>query len=212
MAGHGGLRPGAGAPRGGISETRRLLVNGIKRGLAQAGRAKGLTGSDDDVAVESVARIASDLILSGQGRDVLAIFAQVAAKGDEPGAGDPKSPLQQALARMPGLQNGTGVSLAGLAHAEKPADSRENDERHTDHALVTRSDQPFFCPQQTLIPPHLEPAHPVPRGSDSARALVPGELAAPAHQAAEPPHPPPRGPREGSHLETENFEKNRGTP
>jgi len=207
MAGHGGSRPGAGGPRGGISETRRLLVAGIKCGLVHAGRAKGLTGTDDEVSIESVARIASDLIMAGQGRDVLAILAQASPKGDEAGAGDTESPLQLAMARMPGLQNGTGVSRAVIEHDGKPAESQENEQRPTDNVSVTHGQQPFFSPQHTLIPPHLEPCARVPSVPPGACELVPGARAAAPAWPADPPTPHPAVPGKGPTLTPEFLKK-----
>lgn len=207
MAGHGGLRPGAGRPQGGISETRRLLLRGIKRGLAQAGRARGIQGDEDEVATEAVARIASDLILAGQGRDVLAIFAQAAPKGDEGGGGDTESPLQQALRRMPGLQNGTAVPLVPLDATPIRAEPMENDTRPTDPASVTRHGQPFFSPQQTLLPPGVEasPAVPIEHGG-VARADDAGARGGRATRP-DPPTPHPAAPPPSVRLHTENFEK-----
>lgn len=216
MAGHGGARPFAGAPRGGISETRRLLLRGLKRGLSIAGRAKGLEGSDDEVAVESVARIASDLILAGQGRDVLAIFAQASAKGD--GADDPEnaSPLQRALNRLPGLKNGTDVSREGLEQPAIAADSRENATRPTDAGSVEHQNQPFFAPQRILLPPDMDPTPPPVRTPAAellppgARGILDGARAPGGAGAGDPPTPHPATPPPRTPLDAEIFEKIRG--
>ncbi len=204
MAGHGGARPGAGAPKGGISQARRLLLRGLQRGLAHAGRAKGLEGDEEEVATQSVAMIASDMVLAGQGRDVLAIWAQAAPKGDE---GDPdakKSPLLRALERMPGLGSVPDSSQPAIAPAQNRAESTENAQAPTDPASVTLPDQPFFSPQRTLLPPSLDAAHPLPSSPDPARAPL---ARAPSGGGGGTPYPPSAAPPGFIPLGTGNFEK-----
>lgn len=201
MAGHGGLRPGAGRPVGGISQTRRLLLQGLNRGLAYAARAKGLKGSDEDLAVESVARIASDLILAGNGRDVLAIYAQAAPKSDDGDAGGSKSPLVQALERMPGMLAVPGQSQ----RVEETEAERLETPRETPGPTNPQSVAPFFAPQVPLLPPDLEPAPGAiardvePAPPPASRAPGPGGL---------PPTPGGGHPTHSLRLNAENFEKN----
>lgn len=206
MAGHGGLRPGAGRPQGGISETRRLLLRGLTRGLAHAGRIKhGLHGEDEEVAVETVAMIASDLIRAGQGRDVLAIYAQAAPKSDEGEEGGKKSALVRALERLPGMVDVPERSLSPLAASSEALEMQPSATRPTDYTSVT----PYFTPQVALpLPPYLEPPLAVSRDD---RALDPdAREASPA--ARVPPTPGvPTTPMD-IRVNAENFEKNRDTP
>lgn len=215
MAGHGGARPGAGAPRGGISQARRLLLRGLQRGLAHAGRAKGLEGDDEEVATESVAMIASDLVLAGQGRDVLAIWAQAAPKGDEGEEGGKKSPLLRALERMPGLGSVPNPSQLARPVGENTAESKENAVTPTDPASVTCQGQPFFSPQGNLLPPAVLPPTPPPTPSKAASPRLGAlpSVIAPAAQAGQAggggtPYPPSARARHTLHLRTENLEKN----
>lgn len=168
MAGHGGSRPGAGAPRGGISETKRLLLRGLKRGLTYAGRDKGLTGSDEEVAVDAVAHITRDLILSGSGRDVLAILAQCTPKGEE---GDPnnESPLLKALNRMPGASSVPPSSRLPVIPDKDSAETAEESHPATDPQSVAPPGSPFFAPQFPLIGPDLEPRAGAARVASSGR-------------------------------------------
>ena len=200
----GGARPGAGRPPGGISQTRRLLLQGLHRGFELAGRERGLTGEADEVVIESIARVASDLILAGAGRDALAILAQSAPKSDDyddPG-GERKSPLVQALERLPGLAPGSAQSQNYPQLAVTP----ENTEQQRGGATYTQSvappGQPFFSPQQRLLPPDLDAP-----GRECARDLArPQDASAPVGGG----YPPP--PRSASPPYTPgcttNFEKN----
>lgn len=200
MAGHGGARVGSGRPEGGISATKRLLLAGLRRGLAYAARTKGLDGEEEELATETVARIASDLILAGQGRDVLAILAQAAPKSDD-GAGDPgkESPLVAALRRLPGMVGGPESARAAPGHAETQTNTEPPTPGPTDTAFVPPAAPPFFAPQVPLLPPVLEPAPPGPR---AARAPAPGG----------PPTPGVRPPVPGIYPGTEKFEKNPDAP
>lgn len=213
MAGHGGARPGAGAPKGGISQARRLLVRGLQRGLAHAGRVKyGIAGDEEEAAMQSVAMIASDMVLAGQGRDVLAIWAQAAPKGDEGDEGGKKSVLLAALESLPGLGSVPNPSQLPRKPAENAAESKENEPLPTYPAFVTPSDQPFFSPQGNLLPPSTLPP---PVGVFSGdQALEPAS--ARANQGASPrrgggtgtPYPPSARPPGILHPDTENLEKN----
>ena len=210
--GHGGARPGAGAPKGGISQARRLLLRGLQRGLANVGRANGFEGDEEELATQSVAMIASDMVLAGQGRDVLAIWAQAAPKGDEGDEGGKKSPLLRALERMPGLGSVLDSSQPALAPAQNSEESDENDKRPTDPASVTQLHQPVFCPQWTLLPaptpppihPSMDAAHSLPSSPDPARtprARLPGV------GGGGTPYPPSAASPGIIRLGTGNFEK-----
>ena len=201
MAG-GGARPGAGRPVGGISQARRLIIRGLTRGLAIAGRAKGLEGEEEEVAVESIAHIASDLVLAGQGRDVLALYAQAAPKSDD-GDGDEryKSPLVRALERLPGMVAVPESSQAGTGEAESSVIPAIHATGATHPQSVVPSGQPFFTPQGQLLPADLEPldvsAHAVSRGPDARATGRPGHPLPPGS-----PTPPTYTP-----VDTGNFEK-----
>lgn len=212
MAGHGGARPGAGAPKGGISQARRLLMRGLQRGLAHAGRAKGLIGDEEEVATQSVAMIASDMVLAGQGRDVLAIWAQAAPKGDEGDEGGKKSVLLAALESLPGLGSVQNPSQLPRKPAENAAESKKNEPLPTYPAFVTRSDQPFFSPQGNLLPPSVLPP-PHPASDDASPSIVPATSSARAgvartqEEGAGTPYPPSARPPGILHPDTENLEK-----
>jgi len=205
MAG-GGARPGAGRPVGGISQARRLIIRGLQRGLASAMRAKGIDGEEEELAVEAVARIASDLVLAGQGRDVLAIYAQAAPKSDdgdlEPGGH--KSPLVRALERLPGMVPGPESSRAAMEATENAVIPAIQPPGATHPQSVVPSGQPFFTPQKQLLPPDLDApdlsrAGALTRGPD----VRPPARPRPGHPL--PPGPPPPPPYTPGY--TGNFEK-----
>lgn len=208
MAGWGGRRPGAGAPAGGISQARRLILRALQRGLTYAGQARGLRGPEEEVAVESAARIASDMILAGRGAEVLALYIAAAPKADDSGGGDDaKSPLLRALERLPGMGAVPAQSIGKEAAAERDGNIADNPAPATDQVSVA----PFFHPQTLLIPPHLEPSLPgdlvVADGAcvgSEARAACDQPA---AHPAATP-YPRGGGSPILSCLSTENFEKN----
>lgn len=200
MAGHGGVRQGAGRPEGGISQARRLILQGLQRGFEKAGRKKGLTGEAEEVVVESIAHVAADLILAGQGRDALAILVQAAPKGDDGEGGDgKKSPLVRALERLPGLAGGP-----------QSARTDETDPANTAKPELIpvgpqhpQSGAPFFTPQVPLLPPGLDPSLP---------SSVPGvgtrpEFARAARVGGGDPLPPPAAPVPSTHPRAEEFEK-----
>lgn len=117
--GHGGARPGAGRPKGGISDARRLLLAGLERGLARAADEQGLTqaGADQaERATAAIAAIAYDLIRAGRGDEVVKIYALSATK--LPSDEAPRSPLAAALARLPGM---CAEVESGTAPAQTPA-------------------------------------------------------------------------------------------
>lgn len=209
MAG-GGRRAGAGRPEGGISQARRLLVAALNRGLAIAGREKGLTGSDEDVATESAAQIAADLIRSGRGDEVLKLYAIAAPKADEDGVGKgARSPLLEALERLPGALDVPQASReAGDSH-QIGDDSTGYAARATDtQSGVHLRDTPeapaggmFFQPQPLLFAPSLLP----PAAGSIAREGTQGT-------SGTPPHPPRAESSPAISLRGENFEKNESAP
>jgi len=155
---HGGPRAGAGRPEGGISATRRLLVRALTRGLAIAGRSKGLEGTDDEVATESAARIAADLIVAGRGDEVLKLLA-VASPANEPAGGKDgeDSLLSRSLRRLPGMGSGAvpvpARSQVIEAEAAEGLQSQENASGPTDTQSSGPGLAPFFAPQLPLVAP-----------------------------------------------------------
>ncbi len=125
-------------------------------------------GSDDDerLALESAARIASDMVLAGNGRDVLALWASVAVKGEVKGEGNEGGTLAEALKRLPGVKStfdpieGAARSLPESGKAETTDTSVDCDNGTTDYASVGTGSvdpaKPFFHPQSILpgmVPP-----------------------------------------------------------
>jgi hypothetical protein len=113
MATHGGARPGAGRPAGGLSESRRLLDQAIRQGMAMAVRDRhpAAAGTADELAMAGAAEIIRMMMHAGHGDRVLAIWAQIApaapaTNGRESASG---SPLSDALERLPG---GHGAPVA----------------------------------------------------------------------------------------------------
>ncbi len=200
MAGHGGARPGAGRPEGGISQARRLILQGLQRGFEKAGRHKGLTGEAEEVVVESIAHVAADLILAGQGRDALAILVQAAPKGDDvEGDTGKKSPLVRALERLPGLAGVPPQSQQHLDNREKDGKTQGEQSRPTDCQSVA----PFFAPQVPLLPPDLDPSLPPSAPSLNARP----ELVRAAGEGEGTPYPRGRPSPSSIPLDAEKFEK-----
>lgn len=127
MNGHGGARAGAGRPQGGISAVRRRLVGGIERGLADAAQRVGIPGETREELVEAaIADIACSMVLSGRGAEVVALYAQLVARG-EGGADGAASPLAAALDRLPGMVAGTGSAHVAVGSAAQPAESMDYD-------------------------------------------------------------------------------------
>lgn len=188
----GGARPNGGRKPGGITHARRILLSAIQRGLARAARDRGLdrlTGTDDEaeLALECASRIAADMVLAGQGRDVLALWAQMAPK-DAEADNQPSGGLSDALRRLPGASQptfsapvsgrildaeGQDESLHDDTSSGMPYESVGNDEVPTDSASVGTENsadaQPFFLPQQLL--PGV-----VPLAQSSARSKHPPVL------------------------------------
>lgn len=113
--GHGGARSGAGRPKGGVSDARRLLLAGLQRALADAAAQAGLVeagASEEERATVGIANIARGLIQAGRGDEVVKLYALSVTKiGAGEGEGSGKSPFLAALARLPGMvaggENGT---------------------------------------------------------------------------------------------------------
>lgn len=231
--GHGGARPGAGRPKGGISDARRLLLAGLERGLARAADEQGLTPAGTDQAeraTAAIAAIAYDLIRAGRGDEVVKIYALSATK--LPADEAPRSPLAAALARLPGMcaevESGTApaqpsaarqprliesTACAGLPAAPKSAGPL------IEGAGTARSSTPAVGSAPLGVAQDRHPA-PSPGGSCSAGGLLPQAplplaAAAPAAPGRRgdcrpgrvPPTPP--GPQKPpSHrVGAENFEK-----
>lgn len=206
MAG-GGRRAGAGRPEGGISQARRLLVSALNRGLAIAGREKGLKGDDEEVATEAAAQIAADLIRAGRGDEVLKLYAVAAPKGDEDGGGKgARSPLLEALERLPGALDAPQASASTDRHAQSGDISTTYDYRATDtQSGVHLRDTPeppaggmFFQPQPSLFAP-LAAGSSAPQGQGG-------------QGAGHPPHPPRAGSSPAIGLRADDFEKTESAP
>ena len=124
----------------------------IVDGLELAGRAKHLDGDRETVAREAAARIVSDMILAGQGADVLKLAAVMDRKSAADGGGDGEdSPVLAALRRMPGLAQGLERSTE-----EEPAhDTRAASDTYTpgtsDSNSGGRDPGVFFAPQLPLL-------------------------------------------------------------
>lgn len=220
---HGGLRPGAGRPAGGLSQTRRLLVNALTRGLAIAGRAKGLAGDDEEVATESAARIAADLILAGRGDEVLKLLAVATPASDPAGGERAKSPLLAALERLPGMQN-SGAPVPGASEATAPGapgavSAEAQPPRPSDPQSEGRDFRPFFLPQlplatiaddAALTPPHTHLASSAAEASAGATQTSDAYGHVGARTGAAPgagtPYPPLPARAPTLPLSAENFE------
>ncbi len=214
----GGARSGAGAPKRGVSQARRLLVDALQSGLEQAGRLKGLTGSPEEVATQAAARIACDMVLAGRGDEVLKLYAiATPASDDPPGGGGRKSALMEALERLPGMvgegAEGPETSLDGGDDSESSEQSTACDGGSGDgksdgappesQTVTLDSDgqvigkggpRAFFDPQPMLIQPD---------GFELAGAR--GAYGARATRAATP-HTPPAGPRGVNSLDGKNLD------
>lgn len=169
MATVGGARPGAGRPKGGVSDARRRLYAAINRGLAQAGRKKypGMVSQEDEeeAAIQTGAMIVDDMIQAGQGNDVMKLWAAVALKETEGEKGDRKNTLAEALSRLPPAGHVSDVSQIGrkLMEAPEPEGGTTHTEREEPQKL------PYFAPQVPLM---LDDpvADPEPPFCDSKRA------------------------------------------
>lgn len=196
----GGARANAGRRQGGVAHARRLLLSALQRGLATAARERGLdraTGLQDEeaLAIECAQRIAADMVLAGQGRDVLVLWAQVAPKDGDP-CNEPPGGLSGALRRLPGATQPT--FSAPVQAAIEPGQGRIFDADGTDQSrdvdalrgqydesayykqgptdsasegtTDSASAQPFFVPQHVL-PGFVPPLHSLP-----ACSMKPSEM------------------------------------
>ena len=187
---HGGARIGAGRPKGGVSQTRRLITSAITRGLAEAGRRRYpqlVSNSDtEEAATQTAAMIVSDMVDAGQGNDVLKLLVTTATK-ETPG-NDPASTentLARALSRLPSGSHVTDVSPDEDEETEAPASTGTNDGGALPVSLEAlpgdAKNGTWFSPQQSLL-------------NDTDRA-------------APPPCPPSRHHANSYQVGAENFEK-----
>lgn len=165
MSGHGGSRAGAGAPRGGASETRRRLIAAIESGLEMAGRSKGLEGSRVEVIEQTGAHMVCDLILAGNVRDILTIWGQNVTKDSGTGADqNSKSSLVGALKQASNMLNNGANGTKSVQGESNTYESQEGPTDSSDSAMDTESNarqmrtqnEPMFIPQKSLpliIPP-----------------------------------------------------------
>ena len=111
MAGHGGLRAGAGKPRSELTKLAARLIDAFPAGYEIAGKKKGLTGEAEAIQREVVANILADEILAGRGINVVRLEVDLMGKlngKDDKGKGG--SLLMDALSKCPGLLPDTGTS------------------------------------------------------------------------------------------------------
>ena len=150
METRGGARMGAGRPKGGISQARRLITAAIHKGLADAGRKKypSLVSTDpEEAAVQTAAMIVDDMIQAGRGGDVLKLWANVAMKENTDEKGNGKTSLAAALSKLPGAGQVLDVSQIGRSQPE-PAE----DEGGTTHIERGEPEKmPYFAPQGCLL-------------------------------------------------------------
>ena len=151
MATVGGARPGAGRPKGGVSDARRRLYAAINRGLAQAGRKKypNMVSQDDEeeAAIQTGAMIVDDMIQAGQGNDVMKLWAAVALKEPEGEKSTGKNTLAEALSRLPAAGHVADVTQIGRMQPE-PAET-EGGTTHTERDEPQK--MPHFAPQVPLM-------------------------------------------------------------
>ena len=174
MATHGGARAGAGRPIGGVTQTRRLITGAIQKGLAQAGRKKypGAISLDNDeqAAVETAAMIVDDMIQSGQGNDVMKLWAAVAMKeGNDGSENHSRNTLAEALSKLPGAGHVVDVTHTGKIPLEVPEikGSASHQEGEVPH------NQPHFSPQGTLALPDPQTINQQPAASQPAASRPP---------------------------------------
>ena len=192
---NGGYRPGAGRPKGGISQTRRLLDSAITKGLAHAGRTKypDMVSTTDleAAAVDTAAMIVSDMIQSGQGHEVIKVWAQVASR-ETSGQNNPsKNILADALSRLPSASHVTDMSQTYESEPEPLDNTGLADDRPTDTKSNGALNLPFFAPQVPLDLDSQDDPEPTP--CDHSERDAPAGAPAPARTGAHPhPRPPAR--------------------
>ena len=151
MAMHGGTRPGAGRPRGGVTDTRRRIIAAINQGMAQAGRRmypdKVSQDDEDEAAIQTGAMIVDDMIRAGQGNDVMKLWAAVALKEPEGQTASKKNTLAEALSRLPDVGCVRDVSQNDM-NQPQPAEI-EGSATHTERGAPP--DNTWFAPQVPLL-------------------------------------------------------------
>jgi hypothetical protein len=151
MITHGGVRSGAGRPKGGVTDARRRIVAAINQGLAQAGRKlqPDRVSQDDDeqAAIQTGAMIVDDMIQAGQGNDVLKLWAAVAMKEPEGERSSQKNTLAEALSRLPAAGHVADVSRIATNQPEAP--EIEGGATHTEREAPHNST--WFAPQAPLL-------------------------------------------------------------
>ena len=194
MTTHGGARSGAGRPKGGVSQLRRIMQAAITKGLADAGREKygDLMPEDDrEAAVVTGSMIVQDMINAGKGDDVLKLAAVIQSK--DTGESDGESTLEAALKRLPTASRDTFMSSGEGEQGQKTTQSGSYGESATDTEsgahVFTPDGGSFFSPQQALLM-HSEPTTANPTGDRQA-----------------PPTPPGATPDSHMGLDLKNFEK-----
>jgi hypothetical protein len=199
---HGGARANSGRNPGGVNQSRRILIDSIERGLAIAGRKRGLIGDDEEVAAQTTAHIVSDMVLAGEGRDVIKIYALATSKSDgsQPGAAG-RSSLINALKRLPRGKSGPVSDVDDNNSMDNADNSESYRQGAPDCQLVARVDgeekQPFFSPQKTLELNNFADS------SDSA-----GDIAQPGEPDKATPYTPSGPTPHCIRVDSENFEKN----
>ena len=145
MAG-GGARPGAGRPKGGISELSRILQEGGVDGLAALGAEKGIEGSREERARGAVGLIVRDMCKAGRGDDVLRFLATLTAQKAKAEGQAGGSVLIMALKDRPDLlPDGTGAALVEGEAVREPSAAR----------LPGRGDADYATVQNAAIEPHF---------------------------------------------------------
>ena len=190
---------------GGITQSRRILIDAIERGLAIAGRKRGLIGDDEDVAAQTTAHIVSDMVLAGEGRDVIKIYALATSKADGSQSGNAaKSSLINALKRLPRGKNVRVSDVNDNGNIDNAGNSSGYQQGAPDCQLVARAHgddkQPFFSPQKTL---ELDDVSEFSSISSSA-----GDFAQPGHPGKATPYTPSGPTPHCIGVDSENFEKN----
>jgi len=159
MPGHGGTRANAGAPRGGVSETRRRLIAAIESGVEMAGRNKGLEGTREEVIEQTGAHMVCDLILAGNVRDILAIWGQNVTKGsNEAGNESKKGGLVGALKQASNMLNKNVIGTNSGQTTEQGSDNQSTATTLSNSTMDTESIAPLerdknemmFIPQKSL--------------------------------------------------------------
>lgn len=177
MSGHGGARSGAGAPKGGVSQLRRIMSTAINQGLERAGRSKGLTGTGEEVAQAAASHIISDMIIAGNGADVLKLAAAVDHNKGADNTGE-SSAVLAALKAKPGRRIGILSAQEQYQQVENETISSTYDERTIDiestaqeNSSFFNPEQPFFSPQNILSFEGDAPAPPTPPSPPSFNSL-----------------------------------------